>query len=96
MSGPRLSTLAIVGGMIVFGLFGLAAVLLVQTGPESTQRLGLFFGLAGTAVAALVAALRSDQSQKQTNGSLEDRIKAGVQAVLDERAKASPRERSTD
>lgn len=76
------STLVVVGGLIVFACLALAAVLLIAPGPESSQRLALFFGVIGSTVAALVAALRADQSQKQTNGTLDQRIEDGVHRAL--------------
>lgn len=81
-SGPRLSTLAIVGGLTVFGFLALAAVLLVTPGPEATQRLGLFFGVVGTVIAALITMARADQSRTQTNGSLDDRIHTATTAAV--------------
>jgi hypothetical protein len=81
----QLSVLAITGGLTAFGFLALAAVILVQPGPESTTRLGLFFGIASIVVTSLVAMLRSDQSQRQTNGDLDHRIKMAVLASLGER-----------
>ena len=70
------------------------AVLLVQSGPESTQRLGLFFGVVGTVVAALIGMLRADQGATQTNGKLDARIEAGVhRAMAARRAGDEPRTR---
>lgn len=87
----NLSTLGVVGGLTAALLFALAAVLFVAEGPESTQRLGLFFGVLGIAITALVGMLRSDQAAKQTNGSLDDRIRAGVfQAMNARRAGDDP------
>lgn len=73
-----MSVLAAVGGLIALTAFALGAVLMIAPGPESTQRLALFFGLVGTGAAALVALLRADQAQSQTNGALDDRIEAAV------------------
>jgi len=72
------SPLIVVMGMIVIAAFGLAAILFVDQGPESNERLGLFFALIGTATAALVGALRADQTKSQTNGSLDARIQEAV------------------
>lgn len=79
------SRVAVIAALIAFGTLALAGVLLVQPGPESTQRLGLFFGVLGTAVAALVALLRADQAATQTNGSLDARIQAGVHRAMSAR-----------
>jgi hypothetical protein len=76
------STLAVIGGLAVFGFLALAAVLMVSPGPESTQRLGLFFAVVASAVAALVALLKSDQAATQTNGTLDQRIEDGVHRAL--------------
>lgn len=96
MTGPRLSNLAIVGGLTVFGFLALAAVLLITPGPESTQRLGLIFGVIGTVIAALIGMVRADQGRTQTNGSLDERIANGVAKVLAERAATQPRDRAAD
>jgi len=74
----KVSPLIVVMGMIVIAAFGLAAILFVDQGPESNERLGLFFALIGTATAALVGALRADQTKQQTNGSLDQRIQDAV------------------
>ena len=74
----NMSTIALVAALIVFGLMALAGVLLVQVGEESLQRLGLLFGVIGTAVAALVALLKADQAATNTNGNLDARIQAAV------------------
>lgn len=80
-----LSALATYGTLVVLVLFALAGVTVIQPGPESTQRLGLFFGVVGTAVAAIVSLIRADQSAKQTNGSLDDRIRLAVYQAMDTR-----------
>lgn len=82
-----LSPLAVYGTLVVLVLFALGGTILIQPGPESTQRLGLFFGVVGTAVAAIVTMIRSDQSAKQTNGSLDDRIRLAVYQAMDTRRK---------
>lgn len=74
----RYSNVAVIGGLVAFGLLALAAVLFIAPGPESTQRLALFFGVIGSGVAALVALLRSDEAATQTNGKLDARIQAAV------------------
>jgi hypothetical protein len=68
----------IAAAVLVLVLFALAGVLLVPPGPESTQRLGLLFGVIGTAVAAFVAMLKSAQAAANTNGKLDARIEAAV------------------
>ena len=71
--------------------FGLGAILLLQPGPESTQRLGLFFGLVGTAAAALVSAIRSDRAANAvTNGELRETVRRGVTAASGERRYHDP------
>ena len=99
----KVTPLAAYAALIVFGLFALAGVLLVQPGPESSARLALLFGVIGTVVAALVAVLRSDQAAtssaqaaSQTNGSLDARIEEGVHRALNARAASAPADRSTD
>jgi hypothetical protein len=85
------SRLAIIGALVVFGAFGLAAVLFMsETGP-ATERLGLLFALFGTIVAALIGALRADQAATSTNassniatalnGSFDGRVRNAVRAV---------------
>ena len=78
MGDTKYSKLAVIGGLTVALLLALAGVLLIQPGTEATQRLGLFFGVLGTVVAALIGMLRADQGAKQTNGSLDERIEAAV------------------
>jgi len=85
MNGTKLSTLGIVGGLTAIVAFALAAVLFIQPGPESSQRLGLFFGMVGVVITTLVGMLRSDQAAKQTNGSLDARIQAGVHRAMNAR-----------
>lgn len=65
-------------GLIVLSFLALGAVLFVSPGPESQQRLALFFGLVGTGVAALVALIRSDQAASRLNGGLDERITSAV------------------
>jgi len=72
------SYLAVVAGLTSFGMMALAAVILVAQGPESMQRLALFFGLVGLVIPALLAMLRSDQAASNTNGKLDARIQAAV------------------
>lgn len=85
-----MSVLAILGALIAFGLFSLAAVLLIGPGPESATRLGLFFGLSGLVITTLVGMLRADQSAKQTNGMLDERIKAAVLMAQSARRRTDP------
>jgi len=85
MDGNKLSTLGIVGGITAVVAFALAAVLFIQPGEESAQRLGLFFGMVGVVITTLVGMLRSDQAAKQTNGSLDARIQANVHRALGQR-----------
>lgn len=73
-----LSRGAIIAGAIAISCLALAGVLLIAPGPESTQRLGLYFGVIGTIVATLVALLKADQAQQNTNGRLDARIQAAV------------------
>jgi hypothetical protein len=79
------SDLVVYGTLAVFGFFALAGVLLISPGAESTQRLGLLFGIIGTAVATLVAAIRSDQAAGRLNGELDARIQAAVHRANDAR-----------
>lgn len=79
------SNATIVVGLIVLTLFALAGVLLVTPGPESTQRLGLLFGVIGTGLAAFVGLLKSDQAATNTNGKLDARIEAGVHRAMSAR-----------
>lgn len=85
-----LTPLALYGTLVVLVAFALMGVLLVQSGSEATYRLGLLFGVIGTAVAAVVAMIRADQGAKQTNGSLDERIRLGVYAAMDARRKGDP------
>lgn len=64
--------------MVAFGCLALLGVVLVQSGPESTQRLGLLFGILATGVAALAALVKAGQSASNTNGKLDQRIEAAV------------------
>ena len=76
--GGRYSTLAIIGGLTVAMLLALAAILFVAPGSEATQRLALFFGILAIVVPALIGMLRADQGQRQTNGSLDNRMESAV------------------
>jgi hypothetical protein len=76
------SKLAGIAALVALSLIGLAAVLFVSEGSESTQRLAMLFGIIGTGVASLVSLIRSDQSASQTNGSLDARIQAGVHRAM--------------
>lgn len=75
----------VIAGILVLSLFGLAAVLFVSPGPESTQRLALMFGALGTGLAAFVAMLKAGQAAGQTNGKLDARIEAGVHRAMSAR-----------
>lgn len=69
--------LASIAGLVVVVLISLAAVTMVA-GEDALQRLGLFFGVAGASVAALVAAVRADAAAKSlhdVDGRLEDAIR---------------------
>lgn len=79
------TTGVIIAGVLVLSLFGLAAVLFVAPGPESTQRLALLFGAIGTGIAAFVAMLKAGQSATNTNGKLDARIEAGVHRAMSAR-----------
>lgn len=82
------SNLATYGLLAALVAFALAGVLLIQPGPESTQRLGLFFGVVGTAVAAVVALIKSDQAAHNTNGSLDERIEQALLRAQNTRRKS--------
>ena len=88
------SRLAIIGALVTFGAFGLAAVLFMsETGP-TTERLGLLFALFGTIVAALIGALRADQAATSTgaasniaqalNGNFDARVRNAARVVAAE------------
>lgn len=74
LNGRNVSPLAAYGLLAALVAFALAGVLLIQPGPESNQRLALFFGIVGVAVTAVVGLIKSDQSATQTNGTLDKRI----------------------
>lgn len=81
LGGPvssKFSNLAIAGGLTAAMCLALAAIILVQPGSESTQRLALFFGVVGSVTAALIGMLRADQARSNTNGSLDARIESAV------------------
>lgn len=92
-SESSLPILAVLSALIFFGLAG---VLFISEGPESTSRLGLLFGLLGLAVPTLLGALKASQAQQQTNGKLEDRIEAGVLRAMATRRKRDPAETVAD
>jgi len=71
--------------LVAFALLALVGVILVQQGPESTSRLGLFFGVVGAGVAATAAALKSEQAANRLNGSLDRRIREAVRLAMAER-----------
>lgn len=71
--------------LVVLVGFGLGAILFLSPGNESTQRLGLFFGLAGTAAACLVAAIRADVAATRLNGGLDERIRRAVTVASGDR-----------
>ena len=68
--------------IIALSLCSLAGVILVQTGPESTSRLGLLFGVIGVGVGAIAATIKADQAASQTNGKLEERIEKSVKKAM--------------
>jgi hypothetical protein len=86
----NLSPLALSGTLAVLVAFALMGVLLVAPGSESTYRLGLLFGVIGTAIAAVVGMLKADQSATQTNGKLDQRIEYAVHTALDKRRRGDP------
>lgn len=93
MSKTSYSTLAIIGGLSAFGLMALMAVIFIAHTDDANQRLGLFFGVCGVVVTTLVGMLKADQAQKQTNGSLDQRIHDAVVAGV---ATANAAQRATD
>lgn len=82
MKSNATSLVVIAAGLIMFACLALAGVLMIQPGPESTQRLGLFFGVVGTSVAAFVGLLKAGEAATNTNGSLDQRIEDGVHRAL--------------
>ena len=92
-SESNLPILAVLAALIFFGLAG---VLFISEGPESTPRLGLLFGLLGLAIPTLLGALKATQAQEQTNGKLDDRIEAGVLRAMAARRKGNPAETIAD
>lgn len=72
----------IVGALVAFGAFALAAVLLVSNGPDSSQRLAELFALFGGIVTALIGALRADMAATRaaTTASNTMQIAANVAA----------------
>jgi hypothetical protein len=78
MTDPKFSKVAIAGGLTVAMCLALAAILLLGDTDHEMERLGLFFGVLGTVVAALIGMMRADQGAKQTNGSLDARIESAV------------------
>lgn len=72
------SNLALYGLLAALVAFALAGAMLIHPGPESNQRLALFFGVVGTAVAAVVTLIKSDQAAHNTNGSLDARIESAL------------------
>lgn len=89
-NGSTYSGLAIIGALVAFGAFGLAAVLFIG-GNASTERLGLLFAMFGTIVAALIGALRADQGAK-TGVSTHSLVDGQTAALLDLTAKSSKAE----
>lgn len=82
MEDAKFSKVAIAGGLTVAMCLSLAAILLLADTDHDAERLGLFFGVVGTVVAALIGMMRADQGAKQTNGSLDARIEAGVHRAM--------------
>jgi hypothetical protein len=88
------SRIAIIGALVVFGAFGLAATLFIADTSASGERLGLLFALFGTIVAALIGALRADQAASSTgassniaqalNGNFDARVRNAARAVAAE------------
>lgn len=72
------SSLAIWAVLLILVGFGFAAILLVQPGDESIQRLGLFFGIIATGIGIIATVLRADQAAQNTNGKLDARIESAV------------------
>lgn len=71
-----------VAAIVVLGLFAVAGVLFVSPGPESLQRLGLLFGLLGTSVAAMAAAIKAAEAAHNTNGKLDRRLEAAMHRAM--------------
>lgn len=88
--GDRITPAAAIAAAIAVATLALAAVLFIAPGPESTQRLGLFFAVVGTIVTALVTLLRADQAASQTNGKLDARIQAAVHRANNARRIGDP------
>lgn len=73
--------MAIVAALVTFAALATGAILFIA-GDQELERLGLLFAFFATIIPTLVAALRSDQAASQTNGSMDARIAAAVQAAL--------------
>lgn len=83
------SRLALIGTIVAFGAFATAAVLFVQTGNDSLQRLALLFGLFGVTVPSVIGVLKADRAETQTgvasniaqalNGDFDRRVQDAVQ-----------------
>lgn len=94
------SRVAIIGALVSLSAFALAAVLFIAESNAATERLGLFFALMGTIVAALIGALRADAAAVSTNpsstiatalnGAFDQRVRNAVRAVTAEAAPTAP------
>lgn len=77
MTPRTVSLLIVTGGLVALVALTIAALLVTSRDPD-IARLGLVIGLVGPIVTALIAALRAEQAQQQTNGSLDVRIASAV------------------
>jgi hypothetical protein len=91
---PVVSRISILIALCAFGFFALAGVVVVQPGPESTQRLGLLFGVIGAGIASLGALLKAEQAAGQTNGTLDARIQSAVHRANDARRRGDDPDRA--
>jgi hypothetical protein len=87
--GTVYSRLAIVGALVAFGAFALAAGLFVSDTSAATERLGLLFGMFGTIVAALISALRSDAAAVSTSAT--SNIATALDGAFDARVRNANR-----
>lgn len=78
MKASTINVITVLGAIVALAAFATGAILFTADTDQGMSRIGLLLAFFGTIVPSLVAALHAGKAREQTNGSLDERIEAGV------------------
>lgn len=88
---PRPSASVIIMGIIAMIALALGGVIADQfTHADTAAILGVITTMVAPTLVSFVALLRADQTQQQTNGMLQDKVKSALHDVMNEREQNPP------